>query len=111
MALKEEGASNPQAMPLPGTSGWLPAARDRTPVPGTSLQSVGTLMFMQVATAAITVGMLITLARPKEHGGSSVGLRGWAPNNGMEWDARSARAPHARRSAAEATRGFFVHLN
>ncbi len=46
---------------------WLPdfgllAAR---PYPGTTIQSVGTLMFMHLVTAAITVGLLTTLGREK----------------------------------------------
>ena len=44
---------------------WLPdfgllAAR---PYPGTTIQSVGTLMFMHIVTAAISVGLLTTLGR------------------------------------------------
>ena len=46
---------------------WIPdfgllAAR---PFPGTTIQSVGTLMFMHVTTAAICVGLLTTLGRGK----------------------------------------------
>ncbi|MBI4769164.1 MAG: hypothetical protein HY784_01805 [Chloroflexi bacterium] len=46
---------------------WLPdfgllAAK---PYPGTTVQTVGTLMFMHVVTAAISVGLLTTLARER----------------------------------------------
>lgn len=44
---------------------WLLAARDRLPFPGTSVQSVGTLMAMHVLTAAIVVAMLTASVRPK----------------------------------------------
>jgi hypothetical protein len=36
----------------------LLAAGERAPFPGVSIQSVGTLMFMHVVTAAICVGLL-----------------------------------------------------
>jgi len=49
---------------------WLPdfgllAAGERLPFPGANIQSVGTLMFMHVVAAVITVGLLTTLGREK----------------------------------------------
>lgn len=41
---------------------WMLAAR---PFPGTTVQSVGTLMFMHVVAAALSVGLLTTLGREK----------------------------------------------
>ena len=49
---------------------WLPdfgllAAGDRAPYPGTSLSSVGVLMFMHVVAAVVSVGLLTTLTQEK----------------------------------------------